>query len=211
MLWDCAQPREAKLRNRSRCHYLSFPGGTSAKESGCQCRRCKRHQFYPWMGKILWRRKCQTTPVLLPGKSHGQRSLVGYSPWGHKESDTPEHAHRTDCVLLLRIAVCLGFCHLRHEKLICGLTKFTVLPVVATWLSREGHPQRDVPAFTEVTRPCGWAPHLKRHTQSRFYRACLWLWKQQQKEWDGVRWEVLLFPFQRPIKSSHLPVQGKTK
>ena len=37
-----------------------------------------------------WRRKWHPTPVFLPGKSHGQRSLVGYSPWGHKESDTTE-------------------------------------------------------------------------------------------------------------------------
>ena len=36
----------------------------------------------PWVGKIPWRRKWQPTPVLLPGKSHGQRSLLGYSPWG---------------------------------------------------------------------------------------------------------------------------------
>ena len=41
-------------------------------------------------GKIPWRRKWQSTPVLLPGKSHGQRSLVGYSLWGHRESDTTE-------------------------------------------------------------------------------------------------------------------------
>ena len=40
-----------------------------------------------------WRRKWQPTPVLLPGKSHGQRSLVGYSPWGRKESDTTERLH----------------------------------------------------------------------------------------------------------------------
>ena len=39
---------------------------------------------------ILWRRKRQPTPVLLPEKFHGQRSLVGYSPWGHKESNTIE-------------------------------------------------------------------------------------------------------------------------
>ena len=45
-------------------------------------------QSLGWM--IPWRRKWQSTPVLLPGKSHGQRSLVGYSPWGHKESDTTE-------------------------------------------------------------------------------------------------------------------------
>ena len=44
----------------------------------------------PWVWKIPWRREWQPTPVLLPGKSHGQRSLIGYSPWGCKESDTTE-------------------------------------------------------------------------------------------------------------------------
>ena len=53
----------------------------SDEESTCQCRRCR---FDPKVGKILWRRKWQLTPVLLPGKFHGQRSLVGYSPWGCK-------------------------------------------------------------------------------------------------------------------------------
>ena len=43
--------------------------------------------------KIRWRRKWQSTSVLLPGESHGQRSLVGYSPWGHKEWDTTEQLH----------------------------------------------------------------------------------------------------------------------
>ena len=47
--------------------------------------------FDPWVGKIPWRRKWQPTPVFLPGEPHGQRSLEGYSPWGHKESDTIEH------------------------------------------------------------------------------------------------------------------------
>ena len=46
------------------------------------CLKCRRHRFDP--RKILWRRKWQQTPVFLPGKSHRQRSLVGYSPWGHK-------------------------------------------------------------------------------------------------------------------------------
>ena len=57
------------------------------------------HTFDPWEGKTLWRRKWQPTPVSLPGKSHGQRSLVGYSPWGRKESDTTEateHEHVGD-------------------------------------------------------------------------------------------------------------------
>ena len=46
-----------------------------------------------WVGKIPWRRKWKSTPVLLPEKSHGQRSLVGYSPWGRKESDRTEWLH----------------------------------------------------------------------------------------------------------------------
>ena len=46
--------------------------------------------FYPWVGNIPWKRKWQPTPVLLPGKFHGWRSLVGYSPWGWKESDMTE-------------------------------------------------------------------------------------------------------------------------
>ena len=42
-------------------------------------------RFDPWVRKIPWRRKWQPSPVLLPGESHGWRSLVGYSPWGHKD------------------------------------------------------------------------------------------------------------------------------
>ena len=45
----------------------------------------------------LWRRKWQPTPVFLPGESHGQRSLVVYSPWGSKESDTTEHSAAENC------------------------------------------------------------------------------------------------------------------
>ena len=44
----------------------------------------------PWVRKIPWRRAWQYTPVFLPGQSHGQKSLVGYSPWDCKESDTTE-------------------------------------------------------------------------------------------------------------------------
>ena len=54
----------------------------------------KRCGFDPWVGKILWSRKGQPTPVFLPGKLHGQRNLVGYSAWGCKELDGTEHKHR---------------------------------------------------------------------------------------------------------------------
>ena len=49
--------------------------------------------FNSWVGKFPGRKKWQSTPALLPGKSHGQRSLIGYSPWGRKESDTTEWLH----------------------------------------------------------------------------------------------------------------------
>ena len=58
-----------------------FPGD-SGKVPVCQCRRHKRHRFDPWVGNIPWRRKWQPTPVFLPGKTHGQTSLEGYSSWG---------------------------------------------------------------------------------------------------------------------------------
>ena len=52
---------------------------------------CRRLGFDPWVRKIPWRRKWHPTAVFLPGKSHGQKSLLGYSPWGHKEY---KHTHR---------------------------------------------------------------------------------------------------------------------
>ena len=52
--------------------------------------QCRRPRFNPWVRKIPWWRKSQPTPVFLAEESHGQRSLVGYSPWGHEESDAPE-------------------------------------------------------------------------------------------------------------------------
>ena len=63
---------------------LRFPAGANGKEPTCQCRWCRRHSFDPWVGTLPWRRAWQPTPVFLPGESHGRRSLVGYSPRGHK-------------------------------------------------------------------------------------------------------------------------------
>ena len=69
---------------------LGFPGGASGKEPACQYRRHRRQEFDPWVRRSPWRRKRQPTPVFLPGESHEQRSLVGYSPWAHKEWDPTE-------------------------------------------------------------------------------------------------------------------------
>ena len=66
-----------------------FLGGSCGKE----CLQGRRCEFEHWVVKIPWRRKWQPTPVFLPGESHGQRSLAGYSPWGHEGFDTSEHTH----------------------------------------------------------------------------------------------------------------------
>ena len=71
------------------CHLYDvkgFPGGSDGKESACNVGDLG---LIPGLG----RRKWQATLVFLPGKCHGRRNLAGYSPRGHKESDTTEHLH----------------------------------------------------------------------------------------------------------------------
>ena len=75
---------EGRIKPMLRWKQRGFPGGTSGKEPICQSRRHNWPWFDTWIGKIPWGRKWQPTPVFLAGKSHGQRSLVGYSPWGRK-------------------------------------------------------------------------------------------------------------------------------
>ena len=76
-----------------------------------------RPGFNPWVGKILWRRKWQSTPVFLPGKFHGQRSLADYSPWVLKELDMTERLTNTH--MLLSIA---------EQNFQCCLDKTSALP-----------------------------------------------------------------------------------
>ena len=67
--------------------FLGFLGGSDCKES---MRETCVWSLGPWVRRIPWRREWLPTPVFLPGEFHGQRSLVGYGLWGHKESDTTE-------------------------------------------------------------------------------------------------------------------------
>ena len=69
--------------------HWGFPGGSEDKVSTCNAGDPVRSLGW----KIPWRRKWQPTPVFLPGESHGQRSMAGYSPGGHKESDMTERLH----------------------------------------------------------------------------------------------------------------------
>ena len=66
-------------------YFTDFPGGSDGKESACNTGNLGS---FTELGRFPWRREWLPTPVFLPGKSHGQRSLADYNPWGHKETDT---------------------------------------------------------------------------------------------------------------------------
>ena len=90
-----------------------LPRWHSGEESACQCKRHKRCRFDPWVGKIAWRRKWQPTPVLLPGKSQGQRSLAA-TVQGVAQSRTRQrthtHTHRPWCWTSFHGLICIHFC-----------------------------------------------------------------------------------------------------
>ena len=72
-----------------------FPGNSSGKEHGCQCRRHKSRGFYPWVRKIPWKIACNPLQYSCLENPHGQRSLAGYSPWGRKKPDTIDRLSTT--------------------------------------------------------------------------------------------------------------------
>ena len=101
------------LTTSGHCHHLElqkpethpgFPGGSD----GRVCLQRGRPGFDPWVGKIPWRRAWQPTPVFLSGESHGQRSLVGYSPWGRKESDTTDRLTQNSVHLQVNFSLFSG-------------------------------------------------------------------------------------------------------
>ena len=75
------------------CGWVGILWGSPDGSGNRVCLQYGRPRIDPWVGKISWRRKWQPTLVFLPGKSHGQRSLTGYCPWGSKESDMTERLH----------------------------------------------------------------------------------------------------------------------
>ena len=114
------------------CMYLHGPPQwLNGKEPACWC------EFDPWVMNIPWVRKWQPTPEFLPGKAHGQRSLVGYSPWGCKESDMTEQLstcilyiiiHKAQCYLCLHIVFPLFYVlkvHLDVQKKMSSLRTIT--------------------------------------------------------------------------------------
>ena len=87
-----------------------FPGGARGKEPTCQCRRHKRCGFNSWVQKISFRRAWQPTSVFLPGKSHGQRSLVSYTVHGVTKSLTQLKWLSMHACICVCMCVCMCVC-----------------------------------------------------------------------------------------------------
>ena len=115
--------------NRSKL--LDFPGGTSGKESTCQCVRCKKRRLDLWVGKIPWRREGQPTPLFLPGKSTGQRSLAGYSPWGHRVRHDWAHTHSHTHKLLTHVTTWMHIKNIWLKEASLSFPKSTYDNVIA--------------------------------------------------------------------------------
>ena len=82
--------QQSKIRKQPISFFSPLSLGFRVAQMVKNCLQCRRPGFDPWFGTIPWRRAWQPTPVFLPGESHGQKSLVGYSPSGHKKTDTTE-------------------------------------------------------------------------------------------------------------------------
>ena len=80
--------------------WMGFLGGAVGKEYACQTRRPERQRFVPWVRKIPWRRKWQLAPTFLSREFRRQRSLAGYSPWGHKVPEMSKSTHTADIWIL---------------------------------------------------------------------------------------------------------------
>ena len=117
---------------------MRFPGGSN----GRVCLQCWSPGFDPWVRKIPWRRKWQPAPVFLPGESHGQRSLAGYSPWDSKELGTTEQLHFHFSLLMSPACVWVALLQQQWSFLLttchgcCSGTEWwTGLDLLRTWLS----------------------------------------------------------------------------
>ena len=125
-----------------------LPWCLSGKESSCQFKRCG---FDPWVVEIPWRRKWQSTPVSCLEKSHGQRSLVGYSPWGHKRveqilatkqqqqhpilyTDTQHLLYLVICRWTFGLLLCFEYCCYEHQ----GACIFSNYIVFSGYVPRSG-------------------------------------------------------------------------
>ena len=120
-----------------------LPKWLSGKESACQC---WGHRFDPWVRRIPWKRKWKPSPGFLPGKPQGQWSLVGYSPWSHKESDMTEQ---------LTVSLSLDLEHPKEKKANYHCWALFKLALMGQWCCFSGCFFLRLMGFSSLVR-CKW-------------------------------------------------------
>ena len=115
---------------------MVFPGGIVVKNPPANAGDM-RLGFDSWAGKIPWKRNWQPTPVFLPEKFRGLRSLVGYSPWDRKESNTTEHAHTHNIFISFRNHSAWALAFLHCSNIIAGLFLYFCLFCLFSGILRE--------------------------------------------------------------------------
>ena len=148
----------------------------NGKEYARQCRGCKAFRFNPWVGKIPWKRKWQPMPVFLPGESHVQRSLAGYSPQSCKESDTTK---RLSLLLQKTFQECEKQWALTHDSYVLSLPppRFPFQPKGRAWARRrEGKVEGQWEKTVRDPKAQKWGLFHQNHTSpssSPFYQVVL--------------------------------------
>ena len=121
-----------------------FPGGSDRKEPAC---RCRGPRFNPRVREIPWRREWLPPPVFLPGEFHRQRTLAGYSPRGHKDSDT---TGRLTLSLSLHAMIMKSFLQFQQSLVLPNMNCFRIQPIKATRLVL-----KQVKSKSDLRLPCG--------------------------------------------------------
>ena len=143
---------QSEISDTEEDRYCRLPTWLSRKESTCQCRR---HRFDLWVRKMPCRKKWQLTPVFLPGKSHGQRSLVGYNPRNPKkmrqDSATGQHMCVHAKFLQSRWPLCNPMDGSPPGSSVLGILQARILDWIATPFSRESSWPRDLTCVSYVS------------------------------------------------------------
>ena len=124
---------------------MLITGGFMVKKKlACQCRKCKRCRFDPWVRKIPGERHGKPPPVFLSGESHGQRSLAGYSPESCKESQTTETIQHTltRSLTSLEYSICnflslLLHCHNISQRITFQINSLKEMQLIQKWFEKK--------------------------------------------------------------------------
>ena len=154
---------------------MGFPDCSGGKESACQCRRCRKHGFNPWVGKIPWRKMWQPTRVFFPGESYGERSLEA-TVCRVAKSQTWLSSHRVDskgdsCIPYTQFILLKSCIRMMH-----------LLPLMNYWKSEsENLSVLSNSLWTPITVHGILQPRILKWAAFLFF-----MWSSQPRDWTHV-------------------------